>query len=171
MHHQSPHSIQRKWKELQTQSICVLLCSSWVFCLTSTLNIKEKDIHIMVQLNDYTPLFSISVCLLGFRTSLRNMTGKTVSFSNLVFLLKQRDWLNHCGQARNFRRVAWEGFVFGCRNLRESQDSAQQDVNLSSLISANNHSSSLQAQRININKMWLHYLKSVTRGRRIAFIQ
>lgn len=105
-----------------------------------------------MQLNDYPPLFCISVCILGFRTSLRNMTGKTVSFSGLVFLLKQIDRLNHCGQARNFRREAWEGFVFGCRNLRESQDSAQQDVNLSSLISPNNHSSSLQAQMKNINK-------------------
>lgn len=124
----------------------------------------------MVQLIDYPPLFCISVCVLGFRTSLRNMTGKTVSFSDLVFLLKQIDWLNHCGQARNFQRESWEGFVFGCRNLRETRDSAQQDVNLSSLISANNHSSSLQAQMTNINKMWLHYWRPATRGRRIALI-
>lgn len=50
-------------------------------------------------------------------------------------------------QARKFAESKKEVlFVFGCRNLRESQDPADQDVNLSSLVSTHNHSSSLPTQ-------------------------
>lgn len=73
--------------------------------------------------------------------------------------------------SKKLQRVDWDDFVLGCSNLRESLESAQQDVNLSSLISAHNHSSSLPAPMIKMNKMGLHHWEAATRGSRIAFIQ
>lgn len=92
-----------------------------------------------------------SACVPGFLTSLRNMTGNTVSFRIRVFLFEQTEWLHHhthCETGKKNLQCEKKEvlFVFGCRNVRESRDPAGQDVNLSSLISTHNHSSRLPTQ-------------------------